>query len=87
MTDDERYLKETLNQACKNTRYLYEFYIDNAIASLEHRADYICFGCYATFPQNAKSVYFNECNKSFKMGICDGTLNGFRTFKLIGKYK
>lgn len=88
MTDDEKKkYKQTLNQACKNTRYLYEFYIDNAIASLMHRSCYIKgFRCYSTFPQNNKSVYLNECNKSFKMCIYDGTWEGIRTFKLIGKY-
>lgn len=89
MTDDEKKkYKQILNQACKNTRYLYEFYVDNAIASLEHRACYTrYYRCYSTFPQNNKSVYLNKCDKSFKICIHDGTWSGIRTFKLIGKYK
>lgn len=90
MTDDEKYLKETLNQACKNTECLYEFFIKNAIATGYHRVHLSIWGnSFATFSFKNSYTVITQCPKSYKvrMGITTDMAIKYDSFKLIGKYK
>lgn len=90
MTDDEKYLKETLNQVCKNTEYLYEFFIKNAIATDYHRVHLsIWRSSFAAFSYENSYVGITQCPKSYKvrMVITTDMAIKYDSFKLIGKYK
>lgn len=90
MTDDERYLKETLNQVCKNTECLYEFFIKNAIATGYHRVHLsIWRSPYAAFSFKNSYTIITQCPKSYKvrMIITTDMMMKYDSFKLIGKYK
>lgn len=88
MTDDERYLKETLNQVCKNAECLYEFFINNVIASDYHRIRSLFGTSLATFLFENSYVAITQCPKSYKVGLAYTTCEMIRceSFKLIGKY-
>ena len=90
MTDDEKYLKETLNQVCKNTECLYEFFIKNAIAADFRRIHLSMYGSsFATFSFKNSYTVITQCPKSYKvrMGITTDMAIKYDSFKLIGKYK
>lgn len=90
MTDDEKYLKETLNQVCKNTECLYEFFIKNAIATDYHRVHLSILGhSFAAFSFKNSYTAITQCPKSYKvrMGITTDMAIKYDSFKLIGKYK
>ena len=90
MTDDEKYLKETLNQVCKNTRYLYEFFIKNAIASDYHRIHLSIYGrSFAAFSFKNSYAGITQCPKSYKVRMSlttDNIIKYYDSFKLIDKY-
>ena len=89
MTDDEKYLKETLNQVCKNTGCLYEFFIKNAIASDYHRIHLSIYGrSFAAFSFENSYAGITQCPKSYKvrLGYTTCETNRCDSFKLIGKY-
>ena len=90
MTDDEKYLKETLNQVCKNTECLYEFFIKNAIATDFRRIHLSMYGSsFATFSFKNSYTFITQCPKSYKVriGITTDMAIKYDSFKLIGKYK
>ena len=89
MTDDEKYLKETLNQVCKNTECLYEFFIKNTITTHYHRVHLSVYGnSFAAFSFKNSYTTITQCPKSYKVRMTLTTYNMIKydSFKLIGKY-
>ena len=93
MTEDKKYLKRQLNQACNSVGCLYQFFIDNLMPNeyrLIHSLKAYGGKSYAAFHHPAMRTYITECNNSFKidMGLFGGDLIiRAKTYKLIGKYK
>lgn len=89
MTDDKKYLKETLNQACKNVECLYEFFIKNTIATDYHRIHLSRWrGSFATFSYENSFVTITQCNQSYKVRMALTTCDLIKcdSYKLLSEY-
>ena len=92
MTEDKKYLKRQLNQACNSTRCLYQLFLNNLVSDDYHlvycSAPFSCM-CYAVFQHPTSQISVRQCENSFKvyMSILDNYMVKESSYKLIGKYK
>ena len=90
INDGKIHLKVILNQVCKNTECLYEFFIKNAIATGYHRVHLSILGnSFAAFSFKNSYTTITQSPKSYKvrMSITTDMAIKYDSFKLIGKYK